>query len=67
MNSLTKEMKIANCLCCTLAPVMRDCESCPFNEGLIVKALRKIGEIESPYPVELKEATLKRLKTLNQS
>lgn len=67
MNSLTKEMKIANCEICTLAPAMKDCESCPFNEGLIVKALRKIGEIESPYPVELKEATLKRLKTLNQS
>ena len=33
------EAKIAACLICTLAPIMRDCGRCAFRLGLAVKAL----------------------------
>lgn len=46
MNNLPDEMKIANCKCCLLAHVMRDCKHCPFNVGLVYKTLDAIKRSE---------------------
>ena len=47
------EAKIAACLICTLAPVMRDCKHCAFRLGLAVKALELPALKPSP---EVREA-----------
>ena len=31
------QMYIANCKCCTLANILRDCKRCKFNVGLLHK------------------------------
>lgn len=54
MNTNTKEresLNIANCLCCTLASNMRDCKTCQFNVGLIVKGLQAIKQAEEPVNI----------------
>ena len=39
MNALTDDMKIACCKTCSLADVMKDCKTCPFNVGLPFRLL----------------------------
>jgi hypothetical protein len=39
MNPQEREsMAIACCLICTLSEVMKTCQTCPFNKGLLIKA-----------------------------
>lgn len=64
MNNLTDEMKIANCQCCLLAKVMRDCDVCPFKIGLIYKRLEAVKNVKVEYPDQLKDATLTKLAKL---
>jgi hypothetical protein len=44
----TDEEAIANCNICTLAENKRDCRRCPFNTGLIAKALKHMDNAPMP-------------------
>ena len=62
MYNLPDEMKIANCKCCLLSDVMKDCNTCPFNIGLVYKQLDQVKKQDIDYPIELKQARLSNLK-----
>lgn len=44
--TIPDEMRIANCAICLLSSTMKDCDSCPFNLGLLYKSFDTLAHIE---------------------
>ena len=61
-NNERESMAVACCLTCSLSDAMKDCNTCPFKAGLIIKALRDLKALDGDYPAELRVKTLSNLK-----
>jgi len=52
---LDDEMKIACCVACTLADVMRHCETCPFRIGLLFRLIKQNETLSADNALRVEE------------
>ena len=65
---MDNDAKIANCLICTLAPIMKDCKHCEFNVGLPFRHIKeqalsadcslRVEELRERFILDIQERNL---------